>query len=222
MKDTTGELAFSSKYNRSHSEAYLKKHKQGFWRNFSNRQEINAARLALRAAGNPASILDLPCGAGRFWELLCENENTQLTAADYSEDMLEIARTSQPEQTASRFTLLNTSAFDIELPDSSVDCIFCMRLIHHVGNPADRRKILKEFFRVTRQTVCLSLWVDGNYQSWRRKRLEAKRPEKAYQNRFVIPTKVIEQEMIASGFKIRSHHDLAAHVSMWRIYVLEK
>jgi SAM-dependent methyltransferase len=191
MKKDAGELAFSSKYNQSHSEAYYKKHKQGFWRNFSNKREIACARAALQAAGTPTSILDLPCGAGRFWELLVESGATELTAADYSADMLEVARTSQPEELASRFTLLNTSAFDIDLPDNAVDCIFCMRLIHHVGTTEDRLRILKEFSRVTRETVCISLWVDGNYQSWRRKRLEAKRQEKGYQNRFVVPTKDI-------------------------------
>lgn len=222
MNNDSSELAFSGKYNKLHSEAYYRKHKQGFWRHFSNSREINTARRALRAAGNPTSILDLPCGAGRFWELLDESGATELTAADYSEDMLEVARTSQAEELASRFTLLNTSAFDIELPDSSVDCIFCMRLIHHVGSAEDRARLLKEFSRVTRETVCISLWVDGNYQSWRRKRLEARRPKKEYQNRFVIPAKVIEQEFIASGYKIRSYHDMAPYISMWRIYVLEK
>jgi ubiquinone/menaquinone biosynthesis C-methylase UbiE len=118
--------------------------------------------------------------------------------------------------------MLKTSAFDIDLPDNAVDCIFCMRLIHHVGTPEDRLRLLKEFSRVTRETVCISLWVDGNYQSWRRKRLEAKRPDKGYQNRFVVPTRVIEQEFLNAGFKIRSRHDMAPHISMWRIYVLEK
>ena len=222
MKKDPGELAFSSKYNQSHSEAYYKKHKQGFWRNFSNKREIACAREALQAAGNPTSILDLPCGAGRFWELIGESGATELTAADYSADMLEVARTSQPEELASRFTMLNTSAFDIDLPDDAVDCIFCMRLIHHVGTPEDRLRLLKEFLRVTMETVRISLWVDGNYQSWRRKRLEAKRPAKGYQNRFVVPAKDIEQEFLNAGFKIRSHHDMAPHISMWRIYVLEK
>ncbi len=112
MKDNSGELAFSNKYNQSHSEACYKKHKQGLWRDFSNKREIAAPRF--------------------------------------------------------------------------------------------------------------TLWVDGNYQAWRRKRLEAKRTKKGYQNRFVVPVKVIEEEFRSSGFKIRSHHDMAPYISMWRIYLLEK
>lgn len=222
MTDDGGELAFSSKYDQTHSEAYFQKHQQGFWRKLSDDREHKMARLALHAAGNPASILDLPCGAGRFWETIAATGATELMAADASEAMLKVAKTSQPQALVSRFRLLQTSAFDIKLPDNSVDCIFCMRLIHHVGESKDRLRLLKEFHRVARDTVCISLWVDGNYQAWRRKRLEAKRVTKGYQNRFVLPAATIEQEFSAAGFKVRRRLDMTPFISMWRVYVLEK
>jgi ubiquinone/menaquinone biosynthesis C-methylase UbiE len=222
MESESGELAFSDKYNKAHSEAYYRKHKQGFWRNRSNNREIEIARRALAAAGKPDSILDLPCGAGRFWSLLEQSGATELSAADNSESMLEVAKSSQPEEIVSKFKLLQTSAFDIKLPDDSVDCIFSMRLIHHIGESSDRLRLLKEFHRVTRETVCLSLWVDGNYQAWRRKRLETTRQKREYQNRFVIPAATIESEFKRSGFKVREYLDMTPFISMWRIYVLEK
>ena len=49
------------------------------------------ARRALALAGNPKSVLDLPCGAGRFWELLAENPERELYAADNSENMVAVA-----------------------------------------------------------------------------------------------------------------------------------
>ncbi|MFP6807023.1 MAG: methyltransferase domain-containing protein [Pseudomonadales bacterium] len=222
MGDDSQELAFSDKYDKAHSEAYYKKHKQGFWRNFSNSREIKTARRALKIAGNPESILDLPCGAGRFWGLLATGNARKLIAADYSSAMLEVASKSQPEIFSSKFTLLQTSAFDIKLPDSSVENIFCMRLIHHMAARSDRLRLLKEFHRVTQKTVCISLWVDGNIQSWRRQKLESKRRKRAYQNRLVIPAATIEQEFEDSGFKIRKHVDMAPLISMWRVYILEK
>jgi len=222
MDSKDGELAFSDKYDKAHSEAYYKKHKQGFWRNRSNKRETEVARRALAAAGNPGSILDLPCGAGRFWPLLVESSATELMAADNSESMLEVARTSQSAELVERFKLFQTSAFDIQMPDNSIDCIFSMRLIHHIGEPSDRLRLLKEYHRVARQSVCLSLWVDGNYQAWRRKRLEATRPKKGYQNRFVIPAATIENEFKEAGFKVRDSFDMTPLISMWRIYVLEK
>ncbi len=222
MSEDSSELAFSSKYDEEHSNAYYEKHKQGFWRNFSNDREISAARKALSAAGKSDSILDLPCGAGRFWPLLTTVNATRLIAADYSESMLKVASKSQPENLRTRFELLQTSAFDIKLPDNAVDNIFCMRLIHHIGESVDRLRLLREFHRVSKSTVCISLWVDGNLQSWRRKRLESKRAKKTYQNRFVIPATVIEQEFQQAGFSIRTYVNMMPVISMWRIYVLEK
>ncbi len=73
---------------------------------------------------------------------------------------------------------LQTSAFDIDLPDNAVDSIFCMRLLHHIGDPAHRLAILREFQRVTRDSVIISLWVDGNFKAWKRKRLEGQRRRK--------------------------------------------
>lgn len=222
MTNDSGELAFSSKYDQTHSEAYFQKHKAGLWRKLSNNRERNIARLALQEAGNPVSILDLPCGAGRFWEIIADSGATDLTAADYSESMLEVARSSQPDSLVSKFKLLQTSAFDIKLADNAVDCIFCMRLIHHMGESKDRLRLLNEFHRVSSKSVCISLWVGGNYQAWRRKRLEARRSKKGFQNRFVIPAEVIEREFVEAGFKIKRYLDMTPLISMWRVYVLEK
>ena len=64
------ELEFSRKYDRSHSEQYLKKHHEGWARRLSHWRDEQVARHALRLADDPGLILDLPCGAGRFWPLL--------------------------------------------------------------------------------------------------------------------------------------------------------
>ncbi|RML42401.1 hypothetical protein APX70_03177, partial [Pseudomonas syringae pv. maculicola] len=113
-------------------------------------------------------MLDLPCGAGRFWPLLAEKPNRSIIGADNSADMLSTACASQPAEVVKRVQPLQTSAFDIDLPDNAVDSIFCMRLLHHVGQSSDRMALLREFQRVTRDSVIVSLWVDGNFKAWRR------------------------------------------------------
>jgi ubiquinone/menaquinone biosynthesis C-methylase UbiE len=188
------------------------------------------ARRALRLAGNPSSVLDLPCGAGRFWDLLAEDPQRELYAADYSEGMLVVAKQLQPEAIASRFKVFQTSAFDIRMDDESVDSIFCMRLLHHVGEREDRMRIYREFHRVTRDTVCISLWVDGNYKAWRRLKLEQDRSsgrkprkrKKNFQNRFVHRQAGLEQEFAEAGFDILGKVDFLPGYSMWRTYVLAK
>lgn len=171
-------------------------------------------------------MLDLPCGAGRFWPMLAEQPNRVILAADNSADMLNIARASQPAHITEHVRTFQTSAFAIDLPDNSVDSIFCMRLLHHIEEPEHRLALLKEFHRTTRDSVIISLWVDGNYKAWRRKKLEKQRLQEdpCYKsaNRFVISQKTVEQEFVQAGFSIQNHLDFIPGYSMWRVYVLRK
>ena len=178
------------------------------------------AERALRLAGEFTSVLDLPCGTGRFWELLFQSGTKQLIAADYSQDMLEVAAEVQPPSLLEHTDLLQTSAFAIDLPDSAVGLVFCMRLLHHVGSSADRITILKEFARVSKGTSIISLWVDGNLQSKRRRKLEKTRTSRKFQNRFVIQPEEFESDAGAAGHEILGYFDLFPKVSMWRTYVL--
>ena len=219
-----GEQDFSGKYSLERAEEYFRKHQHGsLSRRLSNWWETRMARKALRLAGHPESILDLPCGTGRFWELLAADPKRKLYAADYSEAMLTVARTHRPAALVQRFEIFQSSAFAIQLPDQAVENIFCMRLLHHIGEAEDRLRILQEFHRVARETVCLSLWVDGNYKAWKRVRAERRRPKrKRFQNRFLHQRKTVEQEFDQAGFRIRAFVDFIPKYAMWRTYVLEK
>lgn len=220
------ELEFSRKYDRAHAHQYLHKHQDGLARRLSHWRDAQIARRALKLAGDPGLVLDLPCGAGRFWPLLAEKPNRQIFAADNSADMLEIAKASQPMAVLKRVEAFRTSAFAIDLSANAVDCIFCIRLLHHIEQPEHRLTILREFHRVSRDTVILSLWVDGNYKAWKRKRLERRRAAEGRaaqnQNRFVVARDVIENEFRQAGFKIIGQQDFLPGYAMWRTYVLRK
>ena len=176
--------------------------------------------------GDPGLVLDLPCGAGRFWPLLAEKPNRSIIGADNSADMLRIACESQPADVVKRVRPLQTSAFAIDLPDNAVDSIFCMRLLHHVGQSSDRMALLREFQRVTRDSVIVSLWVDGNFKAWKRRKLESQRHkengQESYQNRFVLPVTTAETEFEEAGFRIQKRMDFLPMYAMWRVYVLRK
>ena len=223
-------LFFSTQYTAEKAERYYRKHRESLGRRISDWREKQMARRALMLAGNPKSVLDMPCGAGRFWTLLAEDSDRELLAADYSGGMLRAALKFQPQELSSRFRLVQTSAFAMSLGDEAVENIFCMRLFHHIEKAGDRARILREFHRVTRDTVCLSLWVDGNYQARRRKRLErlrasGKRPSrhrKWFRNRFVQPASSLEQEFRDSGFEVIGEADFLPGYSMWRTYILGK
>lgn len=216
------ELSFSDKYDQTHARTYFDKHQDGLWRKLSNWRDQVISRKALVMAGNPNSVLDLPCGTGRFWELLSENKDREIIACDYSQDMIDIGMQSRLPEVTKRVRTIQSSAFELDLDNGSVENVFCIRLLHHVGDSKNRLKLLSELHRVTRSTVIISLWIDGNYKAWLRKKLEANRPPRKYQNRFVIPQEIAEQEFIKAGFRIIGSLDFLPKYAMWRTYVLEK
>lgn len=219
-------LQFSEKYDLQHATEYLLKHQDGLVRRLSHKREVHLARRALALAGEPGQVLDLPCGAGRFWPLLAEQPYREILGADNSASMLEVASIAQPAEVVKRVRRLQTSAFDIDLPDNAVDSIFCMRLLHHVGNAQHRMALLREFHRVSRDSVIVSLWVDGNIKAWRRKRLERYRGMDSgadgYQNRFVLPAATVEAEFRKAGFRVQENLDFIPLYAMWRVYILRK
>lgn len=220
------ELDFSRKYDFEHAQQYLHKHHDGLFRRLSHWRDVQVARRALQLADQPNLVLDLPCGAGRFWPMLCEQPNRVIFAADNSADMLATARAAQASEVVARVNSFRTSAFAIDLSANAVDCIFCIRLLHHIESAEHRLAILREFHRVSRDTVIVSLWVDGNYKAWKRRRLEARRAAQGRaaqnQNRFVVHRKTLEDEFRQAGFAILGHLDFLPGYAMWRTYVLRK
>lgn len=191
----------------------------------SQRREEQLARKALSRAGDPGLILDLPCGDGRFWPMLGEKPNRVIIAGDDSAPAIAAASTRQPAGLAARIRPLQTTAFAIDLPDNAVDSIFSMRMLHRVGDAGQRLKMLREFHRVTRETLIVSLWIDGNFKSWKRKRLEQRRhvlAPRMEHNRFVIPRATVEAEFKQAGFRVQERLDAFPLYALWRVYVLCK
>jgi len=221
-KDAPIKLEFSNKYDREHSQYYYEKHKRGIEPRLSHWRDVQIARKALKIAGEPQKVLDLPCGAGRFWPTLAENKTRTIIGADNSADMVAVALENCPKEILGRVSAFQTSAFAIDMEDNSVDSIFSMRLMHHIGQSEHRLAMLKEFHRVTKDTVILSLWVDGNLKAYQRKKSEERHPRGPNQNRFLIPAAQIEQEFKSAGFSIVKHLDFIPYYAMWRVYVLRK
>lgn len=215
------ELEFSEKYDEKHARYYFEKHEQEFWRRLSNWRDHQVCAKALKLAGNPKSILDMPCGTGRFWDLLVKDPERKLWASDNSQDMINAGLKFRPPEIAKRFETFQGSAFDLPVADNFVESVFCIRLMHHIGEHEDRMKLLTELARVASDSVIISLWVDGNLTAWKRRRREAKRKVKRFQNRLVIPRSVIEQEFRESGLSVEAKLDFIPYYAMWRTYVLK-
>ena len=219
---TSKKLEFAEKYTEQHAKAYFQKHTDGLARKLSNWRDQQIARKALKIAGNPTSVLDVPCGTGRFWDVLTENPKRHVYACDNSQKMIDIGLQYREKKLIKKIHTFKASAFSLPLSDGYVDNIFCIRLLHHIGYSEDRLKLLKEFHRVSKSTVIVSLWVDGNVKAWKRKKLESNRTKRHYQNRFVIPQRTIEKEFNEAGFNIKAYLDFIPKYAMWRTYILDK
>lgn len=181
------------------------------WR---NRQ---LAGKALRTAGAPGLVLDLPCGHGQFWPLLGEKHNRVVLAADPSPDVLAHARLRLSSGMAGRLHLFCSALSEIRLDDGAVDCIFCMQGFSDETDGCRRLRMLREFHRVTRDTVIVALSVGGNFQAWRQQR--GGRPQAPVQ---VIPVPIIEAEFAAAGLRVVARHDFLPGYSARRVYTLRK
>ena len=216
---------FSEKYDLEHARKYFHKHNTGFWRRLTTWREIGMARKALALAGRPRSVLDLPCGTGRFWAMLAEEPNRRIFVADNSQSMIDAGLELRPREVVDRVQKsFRCSAFATGLPDNFVECVFSIRLMHHIEKSADRVQMLKEFARISSVSVIVSLWVDGNFRAWRHEindaRKKAVRGADYPQDRFVFKRKDIERDFAEAGLEIIGSVDFIKHWDKWRTYVL--
>lgn len=222
---TSPHYEFSEKYDPEHARKYFHKHNIGFWRQLSTWREVGMARKALALAGHPRSVLDLPCGTGRFWAMLAEDKSRKIYVADNSQAMIDVGLELRPREVTSRIEKsFCLSAFDTGLPDNFVECVFSIRLLHHIEKSEDRILMLKEFARISSGTVIVSLWVDGNFRAWRHERNEARkalsRGKQRPRDRFVFKRADIERDFSAAGLEMIGHVDFIKYWDKWRAYVL--
>lgn len=105
-----------------------------------------AIEHALSLTNDVRTVLDMPCGTGRFTGRLAR-EGYRVVGADISEQMMLEAR----GKTGDEKGLLGFIQADGEaLPfrDGALDCVVCIRFMFHV-DPATRVRILREMGRVS-------------------------------------------------------------------------
>jgi SAM-dependent methyltransferase len=220
MEMTDNELTFSRKYDSARARRYYEKHESGIWRRLNTWREAGMARQALLLAGRPMSVLDLPCGTGRFWDLLAEEPHRKIYAADLNPAMFETGLKFRPATLTKRIEAFQGSAFSIPRPDGFVECVFSIRLLHHIERAEDRLAILREFKRVASSTIIVSLWIDGNYRAMREQRRSLRSGPS--RDRYVLSRSTIENEFLDCGLSVTGRVDFLKYYSMWAAYVLKK
>jgi len=217
---STVELELARQRARAHVRFCLEKSPDSLVRRLGLAREKQWLRQALKLAGEPGLVLDLPCGVGRFWPVLAERGNRVILAADPSQEILDHCAAYHGDDVLLRVRTFQSSVFAIGLPENAVDCIFCMPLFQHLAAREHRMAVLREFHRVSRDTVIVSLWMDGKVMAWHRRRQALASGQDS--QRVLFGKALVEREFREAGFDIVGHRDFFPGYAMRRLYVLRK
>jgi SAM-dependent methyltransferase len=127
-------------------------------------------RVALEAGG----VLDVPCGYGRFSDLI-RKRDLSLVSCDYSYYMVKRARESGEKRGFKDWGVVADAKRGLPFKRGAFDILLCMRFWHHIHIPAERKAILGFFSRVTSGWVILSYYqVNALHRFQRRFRQKLK------------------------------------------------
>ena len=120
-----------------------------------NRRKWAAISKALREATGVRTILDLPCGTGRFTGAIAR-EGFEIVGSDISLEMLHKAASSDRPTASKRRSAVTCRPTPKHLPlrNDSLDCVVSIRFMMHV-DPVSRVRMLREFHRVSRRWVII-------------------------------------------------------------------
>lgn len=134
------------------------------------RREMDGVGAIVEMLPAGLSILDCPCGVGRWWPVL-ERRAARIHAVDLSPAMLGEAER-RIDSVAVPVEVSEGDAERLELADVSVDAVFSHALTKHLPIPLQQR-VLTEFARVSREWVICSFSLLNHltYELWRRREL---------------------------------------------------
>ncbi|MCK5608400.1 class I SAM-dependent methyltransferase [Candidatus Pacearchaeota archaeon] len=125
-----------------------------------NKVDQAFAMQLLTMIGNESSVLDVPCGSGRFHDVFSRAE--EYVMVDFDPNMLKVAKERYGE--AENVTMLQGDITALQLSDNSIDLCFCMRLFHHIDSEDNVSRTIKELSRVSKRYVAFSFY---NQNCWR-------------------------------------------------------
>jgi ubiquinone/menaquinone biosynthesis C-methylase UbiE len=132
---------------------YVHETRLGFWFLGTNIWRDHVLKIAIKDMkrlfdGSPPSapvLVDVGCGQGKSLALLNEAfAPARLIGIEFDRHSLDMAR-QELAKTGVRAELLQNDCAAIDLPDNSVDMLFCHQTFHHLVR---QRESLAEFFRV--------------------------------------------------------------------------
>lgn len=164
------------------------------------------------------SILDVPCGYGRFSELLLK-KSLNLTSADVSFPMVLTTKKYSPPTNSPHHFLVGDIKH-LPLKDNSFDCIVTVRLFQHIPKSSSRCEILKELHRVAKKIVILSFYRYNflhSIERWVRCRIKNVNKKIS-----MLPLGDFEKELSSIGFKVLNLFPVMRYFHAHNIVLLQK
>ena len=121
-----------------------------------NARKWSAIQKALAMAEGTRTVVDLPCGTGRFTGHLAR-AGYEVVGSDISVEMMQQAAKLPSVQHENIRGYVRADAESMPFPAKSVDCLMSIRFLFHV-DPQTRRRMLREFGRVSRR------WIIADYR----------------------------------------------------------
>jgi ubiquinone/menaquinone biosynthesis C-methylase UbiE len=121
-----------------------------------NARKWAAIEKALALATGVKTVVDLPCGTGRFTGNLAR-AGYEVVGSDISAEMMGQAAKLPSVQHANIRGYVRADAEKLPFKSKSTDCLMSIRFLFHV-DPETRRRMLREFGRVSRR------WVIADYR----------------------------------------------------------
>ena len=198
-----------------HKEAALKyqQRKPG-----KHRAEMRVLDRAFKLIPKTHKVLDVPCGGGRV-TIHLSKKGYEVSAADLSEDMIEIAR----QALADNKLDCSVERQDVEkftLGDRSFDTIVSFRLFHHFPNPEIRQRVAKELCRVAAHNVVLSYFSPNSWTSVKRKLRAARGGRKS--DKHATSLAEVEEYFKQAGFRLVKNFARAPLIHTLHVAVFER
>lgn len=131
------------------AHAYKADYDNKLHRQLSDRWERAIFTRMFATVGHSESLLDLPCGAGRLYDLF-QQHATRVIEADFSPSMLALNAADHARRATG---YVRCSGLRIPFADRAVETVVSVRLNHHLSTPADRELHLRELMRVAGRAV---------------------------------------------------------------------
>ena len=183
-----------------------------------DKREQAAVKRILAALPGVKTVLDVPCGAGRFAATIGAG-GRKIIAIDVAAEVL-VHAAERARKAGVQMETKQGDATKLPLEDKCVDCAFSNRLLHHIPDRKERQKILRELHRVTKRFAVVSFFDHHSFGVVRKflKALKGRKPPYEGQPRFAE----FAAEVAEAGFDVIEVVPTGAPWIAQKYFVLER